>query len=74
MKKSINYRNHLIEQLAKDKEEALGYLEAAIEAYREDDNDIAAFLIALNTYIASQEGTLCEGTLMPDDSNQNSSP
>lgn len=55
MTKTINYREHLIETLAKDKEEARCYLETAIEEYRDNNVDIAVFLTALRTFIASQE-------------------
>lgn len=66
MMKTINFRKQLIQTLANDKEEALGYLQTAIEAYRDNEKclnspqrgdykHIAVFRIALTTFIASQE-------------------
>ena len=54
MSSTIKWREYLIEQLAKDKEEALSYLEVAIEEYRED-GDALAFLIAIRTFVAASE-------------------
>ena len=51
----IKWREYLIKQLAADRQEALGYLQAAIELYRRD-GDAYAFLSALRTFIASQQG------------------
>jgi probable addiction module antidote protein len=52
MAKSIDYHNYLIESL-KDPDEALGYLNAALE-----DGDIEGFLEALKNVIEAQEGSM----------------
>ena len=54
MRNTIKWRDYLIQQLANDREEALAYLQVAIEEFR-NDGDAIAFIIALRTFIASQE-------------------
>ena len=49
-KKSINYQDYLINSL-KDREEAAGYLNAALEG-----GDISVFLLALQNVIQAQGG------------------
>ena len=55
MSSTIKWREYLIEQLAKDKEEALGYIQLAFEEYQVD-GDTFVFLVALRTFVASQGG------------------
>ena len=50
----MKYRDYLINRLAHDRSEALAYLQAAIELYRDKD-DARAFVIAIRTFVASQE-------------------
>jgi probable addiction module antidote protein len=50
MKKSISYQDYLIESL-KNKEEAAGYLNAALEG-----GDIQVFLLALHNVVQAQGG------------------
>lgn len=55
MSSTIKWREYLIEQLARDKEEALGYIRLALEEYQVD-GDTFVFLVALRTFVASQGG------------------
>ena len=50
----MKWREYLISELAKDRSEALTYLEIAIEEYRKD-GDVEVFLIALRTFIEATE-------------------
>lgn len=50
MRKSISYQDYLIESL-KDPEEAVGYLNAALEG-----GDIKVFLLALHNVVQAQGG------------------
>ena len=54
MQPTIKWRDYLIKQLANDKEEALAYLQASIEEFR-NGGDAMVFISALRTFIASQE-------------------
>ena len=54
MRNTIKWRDYLIQQLANDREDALAYLQVAIEEFR-NDGDAITFIIALRTFIASQE-------------------
>ncbi len=55
MNSTIKWREYLIEQLAKDRDEALGYIQFALEEYQVD-GDTFVFLVALRTFVASQGG------------------
>jgi probable addiction module antidote protein len=50
IKKSIDYQEYLLESL-KDKEEAVGYLNAALEG-----GDVSVFLLALQNVVQAQGG------------------
>lgn len=54
MRNTIKWRDYLTQQLANDKGEALEYHQTAIEEFR-NDGDAIVFIIALRTFIASQE-------------------
>lgn len=53
--RTIKWREYLIEQLAKDRQEAFGYIQCALEEYQVD-GDTFVFLVALRTFVASQGG------------------
>ena len=55
MSRTIKWREYLIEQLAKDRQEAFGYIQCALEEYQVD-GDTFVFLVALRTFVASQGG------------------
>ena len=55
MRRTIKWREYLIEQLAKDRQEAFGYIQCALEEYQVD-GDMFVFLVALRTFVASQGG------------------
>ena len=54
MKEMRKYRNYLIERLS-NREEAVGYFQAALEEYQNDGNTLA-FLIALRSIAEAQGG------------------
>ncbi len=54
MKEMRKYRDYLIERLS-NREEAIGYLQAALEEYQ-NDGDTLAFLIALRSIAEAQGG------------------
>lgn len=53
--RTIKWREYLIKQLAKDRQEAFGYIQCALEEYQVD-GDTFVFLVALRTFVASQGG------------------
>ncbi len=54
MKEMRKYRDYLIERLS-NREEAIGYFQAALEEYQ-NDGDTLAFLIALRSIAEAQGG------------------
>ena len=54
MRKMRKYRDYLIEELA-DREEAISYLQTALEEYQADGNT-PAFLLALRSVVEAQGG------------------
>jgi DNA-binding phage protein len=62
IKKTTDYNEHLIESLL-NPEDALAYLQAAMEEYEEDE-DMEAFLIALRNLVEAKGGVgkLAEAT------------
>ncbi len=56
MRKTGNWREYLIERFAKDRGEAIGYLQAVIDDYYLYHENMAIFLYALDTVIQSQGG------------------
>lgn len=55
MREMGDWREYLIERFAKDREEAIGYLQLTVEEYQED-GDTPVFLLGLRTFVASQGG------------------
>ena len=55
MKKLRTWREVLIEQLAENREEAIGYLRLSVEEYQ-IDGDTPFFLLGLRTFVESQGG------------------
>ena len=55
MKELRTWREVLIEQLADDQVEAIGYLKLSIEEYQVDA-DTPLFLLSLRTFVESQGG------------------
>ncbi len=55
MRQMRKWREVLIERLAKDREEAIGYLQLSVEEYQ-NDGDTRLFLMSLQTFVASQGG------------------
>ena len=56
MRKTGNWREYLIQRFAKDRGEAIGYLQAVIDDYYLYHENMAIFLYALDTVIQSQGG------------------
>ena len=56
MRKTGNWREYLIERFAKDRGEAIGYLQVVIDDYYLYHGNMAIFLYALDTVIQSQGG------------------
>ena len=55
MRKFRKWHDYLIERLAADKEEAIGYLDVALEEYQED-RDTSFFLQGIKTVVEAQGG------------------
>ena len=55
MRKFRKWHDYLIERLAADKEEAIGYLDVALEEYQED-GDTAFFLKGIKNVVEAQGG------------------
>ncbi|RKU06939.1 hypothetical protein C6501_17915 [Candidatus Poribacteria bacterium] len=55
MRKFRKWHDYLIERLAADKEEAIGYLNIALEEYQQD-NDTPFFLKGIKTVVEAQIG------------------
>lgn len=55
MRKFRKWHDYLIERLAADKEEAIGYLDVALEEYQED-GDTSFFLQGIKTVVEAQGG------------------
>ena len=55
MKKLSTWREVLIEQLAENREEAIGYLQLSLEEYQ-IDGDTPFFLLGFRTFVESQGG------------------
>ena len=55
MRKFRKWHDYLIERLAADKEEAIGYLDVALEEYQED-GDTAFFLKGIRNVVEAQGG------------------
>ena len=56
MRKYRTWREYLIQQLAANSDEALNYIQFAMEEYQVD-GDTEVFLLALYTFVESQGGT-----------------
>lgn len=55
MKELRTWRGYLIEQLTANREEAVDYIQYALEEYQVD-GDIAVFLLSLRTFVETQGG------------------